>query len=157
MATFMTRKPEPARAQAAEAAAPVQAAPQAAAQTAPQTDSVIGSGLVIEGNVTSRGDIKVDGVIKGDVDCAALTISENGSVEGGINAQQVTVHGEAKGSIRGRSVMLHKTARVEADVKHQGIGIEMGTRYDGALHWAEDAEFEKASEKAASNVEALAS
>jgi hypothetical protein len=34
--------------------------------------------------------------------------------------------------------MLHATARVEGDIYHQGIGIEMGTRYDGSLRWTED-------------------
>ncbi len=39
-----------------------------------------------------------------------------------------------------RSVMLHSTAFVEGDIFHQGIGIEMGTHYDGRLKWVNSAE-----------------
>ena len=46
--------------------------------------------------------------------------------------------GKVVGTIRGKRVMLHATARVEGDIYHQGIGIEMGTRYDGSLRWTED-------------------
>ena len=46
--------------------------------------------------------------------------------------------GNVSGSIRSKRVMLHSTARVEGDIFHQGIGIEMGTRYDGTLKWTED-------------------
>jgi cytoskeletal protein CcmA (bactofilin family) len=42
------------------------------------------------------------------------------------------------GTIRGRRVMLQASAKVEGDIFHQGIGIEMGTRYDGTLRWTED-------------------
>ena len=42
------------------------------------------------------------------------------------------------GTIRGRRVMLQSSAKVEGDIFHQGIGIEMGTRYDGTLRWTED-------------------
>jgi len=34
--------------------------------------------------------------------------------------------------------MLQASAKVEGDIFHQGIGIEMGTRYDGTLRWTED-------------------
>ena len=31
--------------------------------------------------------------------------------------------------------MLHRSARVEGDIMHQGIGMEMGTHYEGRLFW----------------------
>ena len=34
--------------------------------------------------------------------------------------------------------MLYSSAHVEGDVYHTGIGIEMGTHYDGRLKWAEN-------------------
>ncbi len=61
------------------------------------------------------------------------------AVNGGIIAnQEVRVQGKVSGIIRGRRVMLQATANVEGDIFHQGIGIEMGTRYDGTLRWTED-------------------
>jgi cytoskeletal protein CcmA (bactofilin family) len=104
------------------------------------SESVIGEDLTIIGNVTSKGNLKLDGKLKGDMHCASLVVSEKGRIDGGIIANnEVVVFGNVTGSIRGRRVMLHSTARVEGDIFHQGIGIEMGTRYDGTLKWTEDA------------------
>jgi cytoskeletal protein CcmA (bactofilin family) len=102
-------------------------------------DSNISSDLTILGNVTSKGTLTLDGAVEGNIYCTSLTVTENGRVNGGIVAnQEVTVLGKVNGTIRGRRVMLQSSANVQGDIFHQGIGIEMGTRYDGSLRWTED-------------------
>jgi cytoskeletal protein CcmA (bactofilin family) len=103
------------------------------------SDSNISSDLTIIGDVSSRGSVTLDGAIEGNIYCTSLIVTENGKVNGGIVAkQEVTVLGKVMGTIRGRRVMLQSSAQVEGDIFHQGIGIEMGTRYDGSLRWTED-------------------
>jgi len=103
------------------------------------SESVIGEDLTIIGNVTTQGNLKLDGKLQGDMHCASLVVSEKGRIDGGIVANnEVIVFGNVSGSIRSKRVMLHSTARVEGDIFHQGI--EMGTRYDGTLKWTEDPE-----------------
>ena len=102
-------------------------------------DSNISNDLTIIGDVTSTGSVTLDGVIEGNIYCTSLIVTANGRVNGGIVAnQEVTVQGKVNGTIRGRRVMLQSSAKVEGDIYHQGIGIEMGTRYDGSLRWTED-------------------
>ena len=102
-------------------------------------DSNISNDLTIIGDVSSKGSVTLDGAIEGNIYCTSLIVTANGRVNGGIVAnEEVTVQGQVKGTIRGRRVMLKASAKVEGDVFHQGIGIEMGTRYDGTLHWTED-------------------
>ncbi|WKW49655.1 bactofilin family protein [Rhodomicrobium lacus] len=102
-------------------------------------DSNISNDLTIIGDVTSTGSVTLDGVIEGNIYCTSLIVTANGRVNGGIIAnQEVTVQGKVNGTIRGRRVMLQSSAKVEGDIFHQGIGIEMGTRYDGTLRWTED-------------------
>jgi cytoskeletal protein CcmA (bactofilin family) len=101
--------------------------------------SAINADLTILGNVTSKGNVRLDGTIEGDLHCASLIVSETGTVKGRIVANnEVIVLGRVTGLIFGKRVMLHATAHVESDIYHQGIGIEMGTRYDGTLRWTED-------------------
>ncbi len=103
------------------------------------SESVIGEDLTIIGNVRSKGNLKLDGKLQGDMYCASLIVSEKGRIDGGIVANnEVIVFGNVSGSIRSKRVMLHSTAHVEGDIYHQGIGIEMGTRYDGTLRWTDD-------------------
>ncbi|MBX2856271.1 MAG: polymer-forming cytoskeletal protein [Rhodobacteraceae bacterium] len=99
---------------------------------------VLGVDLKIVGQVRSAGSIKVDGTIIGDIECASLLVTNSASVEGSILAEYVVVHGRVSGSIYADKVMLHAEAQVEGDIFHHGIGIEMGTRYDGMLKWTEN-------------------
>jgi cytoskeletal protein CcmA (bactofilin family) len=102
-------------------------------------DSNISNDLTIIGDVSSTGSVTLDGIIEGNIYCTSLIVTANGRVNGGIVAnQEVTVLGKVTGTIRGRRVMLQSSAKVEGDIFHQGIGIEMGTRYDGTLRWTED-------------------
>lgn len=121
-------------------AQPSNLSPIAAGRSVHSTgDSNISSDLTIIGDVSSRGSVTLDGTIEGNIYCTSLIVTANGRVNGGIVAnQEVTVQGQVKGTIRGRRVMLQSTAKVESDIFHQGIGIEMGTRYDGTLRWTED-------------------
>lgn len=122
-------------------ARPVTTAPANAGTARPAAgESVLGGDLLIIGDVTSAGDIRVDGKVRGNIKCATLTVSANGEVEGGVVADRVVIHGRVSGDIRGGQVVLHATAVVYADIQHRGIGIEMGTRYDGTLRFVEDDE-----------------
>jgi cytoskeletal protein CcmA (bactofilin family) len=104
-----------------------------------RTDSNISNDLTIIGDVSSTGSVTLDGTIEGNIYCTSMVVTANGRVNGGIVANhEVTVLGQVTGTIRGRRVMLQSSAKVQGDIFHQGIGIEMGTRYDGTLRWTED-------------------
>lgn len=121
------------------ASPPSNLAPVAPGRGQPSGDSNISSDLTIIGDVSSTGSVTLDGTIEGNIYCTSLIVTANGRVNGGIVANQaVTVQGRVAGTIRGRRVMLQSSAKVEGDIFHQGIGIEMGTRYDGTLRWTED-------------------
>jgi cytoskeletal protein CcmA (bactofilin family) len=104
-----------------------------------KSGSTINSELTIIGDVASTGSLILDGTIEGNVYCTSMVVTTNGRINGGIVANhEVTVLGQVTGTIRGRRVMLQSSAKVAGDIFHQGIGIEMGTRYDGTLRWTED-------------------
>ena len=99
---------------------------------------MISADLTIIGNVYTQGKVILDGDIQGDLHCESLVVGENGDIKGGIIANEVTVLGRVFGSIRGNKVMLQSTSHVEGDIFHQGIGIEMGTVFDGTLKRTEN-------------------
>jgi cytoskeletal protein CcmA (bactofilin family) len=136
---------KPARADA-KPSAPVNAAPPldvpavnlnktpAAAGQRPQAAkpfSSVGSGLVIDGNVTGAGDLHLDGTVKGDVRVNHLTVGESGSIEGKVEAETIEVRGRIVGSIQGRQVKLQATAYVEGDITHEQLAIDVGAYFQG--------------------------
>lgn len=101
-------------------------------------ETIISADLTIIGNVLSKGRVKLEGNIEGDMHCRSLIVGQQGSVTGGIVAEEVSVYGKVAGTVRGDRVNLYSTAHVEGDIYHHGIGIEMGTHYDGRLKWTEN-------------------
>lgn len=97
--------------------------------------TIISEDIVINGNISAQRPVCLEGTVEGDLKGDQVIIGKAGAVTGSIVANAVEVHGRVLGSIQSKSVMLYKTAHVEGDIVHQGIGIEMGTHYDGRLKW----------------------
>ena len=95
--------------------------------------SIIGSDVTITGDITTLGEMQLDGAVVGDVRCASLTIGEQGTVEGIVTAEEVIVKGAVKGQINGRNIRLEKTAKVNGDLFHETLSIEAGAFIEGKL------------------------
>ncbi|MEM7399068.1 MAG: polymer-forming cytoskeletal protein [Pseudomonadota bacterium] len=93
--------------------------------------SIIGEDLTIEGNVSSKGEIQVDGRIKGDVHCGSLLLGDKAQVDGSVIAEDVVIRGKVMGSIRGLRVSLQSQSHVEGDIHHQSLAIEQGAYFEG--------------------------
>jgi cytoskeletal protein CcmA (bactofilin family) len=70
--------------------------------------SIIGEDLTITGNVSSKGEIQVDGEIQGDVQCGSLLLGDKSQINGSVLAEDVVVRGRVLGSIRGLRVTLQE-------------------------------------------------
>jgi len=100
--------------------------------------SVIGEDLTVEGNVVSKGEVQLEGEIKGDVHCASLVIGDKALIEGGVVADDVIVRGRVVGSIRGHRVTLQSSSHVEGDIYHQSLAIEQGAYFEGKSRRSDD-------------------
>ncbi len=100
--------------------------------------SVLSSDLTITGNVTSSGDIQVEGTIEGDIRAAHLTVGEAATVQGEVVADEVVVNGRVVGRLRGLKVHLAASARVEGDIIHKTIAIESGAHFEGSIRREDD-------------------
>ncbi|HWA68751.1 MAG TPA: polymer-forming cytoskeletal protein [Rhizomicrobium sp.] len=114
------------------AAPPVPAPPPQAKRARPlSAPSIISADMVINGTVTSAGDIQIDGRVEGDVRSAGLVIGENAEIHGEIYADDVTVRGKVLGRIRARKVLLASTSHVEGDILHEAFAVESGAFFEG--------------------------
>ncbi len=93
--------------------------------------STLGTGLVIEGNVSGNGDLVLDCTVHGDVKVSHLTVGESGNIEGKVEADTVEVRGRVVGSIKGTQVKLQATAYVEGDITHEQLAIDVGAYFQG--------------------------
>jgi cytoskeletal protein CcmA (bactofilin family) len=96
--------------------------------------SVIGNDLKIIGQglkIISQGTLQVDGEVEGDVGGSEVIIGEKGKVTGTVAAERVIVRGQISGVIRGVTVTLQSSSRVEGDIHHMSLAIEQGAEFDG--------------------------
>ena len=93
--------------------------------------STIGEDLTITGNVTSKGELHLNGRVLGDVHCVALVLGENAQLEGNVVAEDVMVRGRIVGSIRARRVSLQANSHVEGNLFHKSLSLEQGTHFEG--------------------------
>src|SRR5215469_9753745 len=118
-------------AQAAPAAQPMPAAPQKKMMRGPSAPSIISADLVVNGTLTSTGDIQVDGRVEGDVHSAGLVIGDKAYIHGEILAEEVTIRGRVQGGIRARKVLLCATSHVEGNILHEAFAVETGAFFEG--------------------------
>src|SRR3974377_779277 len=90
--------------------------------------SNIGGDLTVAGNVTSKGEINLDGHVRGDIHCVALVLGENSSVEGNVAAGDGVI---LIGSVKALRVTLQSNSHVQGDLIHQSLAIEQGAFFDG--------------------------
>src|SRR6187431_3559413 len=100
--------------------------------------SIIGEDLSITGNVTSKGEIQVDGEIQGDIHCGSLLLGDKSQVIGSVIAEDIVVRGRVVGSVRGLRVTLQAQSHVEGDIFHQSLAIEQGAYFEGKSRRSDD-------------------
>jgi len=109
---------------------------------ASSTKSVISNDLKIIGQglkIISQGTLQVDGEVEGDVRGTEVIIGEKGRVTGTVAAERVIVRGTISGVIRGMTVTLQASSRVEGDIHHMSLSIEQGAEFDGRCRRPADA------------------
>jgi cytoskeletal protein CcmA (bactofilin family) len=100
--------------------------------------SIIGEDLTITGNVTSKGEVQVDGEIQGDIRCSSLLLGDKSQVRGGVAAEDIVVRGHLVGSIKGLRITLQAPSHVEGDIFHQSLAIEQGAYFEGKSRRSDD-------------------
>ena len=102
--------------------------------------SVISEDFTITGSIESQGSIVVEGKVQGDINCKKIRIGETGVVEGALTAEEIDIFGTVEGTISGAQVSLRQTSKVEADIYHELIELEMGTEFSGVLKRSDSSE-----------------
>jgi len=93
--------------------------------------SIISQATHIVGDVTTDGEVQVDGKVEGNIRCGSLIVADTGEVAGKVTAESVTIHGSLTGTVQAKSVTLSSTARMVGDVTHETLTVEPGAHVQG--------------------------
>jgi len=102
-------------------------------------DSLIGAGTKIEGNVSFKGGLRVDGEISGNVTAeseqpSTLVVSEKARIDGEIRVSHLVVNGTINGPIFAAEFLeLQSRSRVNGDVHYNALEMQLGAVVEGRL------------------------
>lgn len=95
---------------------------------------LINAGMRVAGAIATKGSIRVDGTIDGDLSAVGdVALGPGSSVEGNVSGRNVSVAGSVRGNVRAAGkLILEAKAIVYGDVTAQRLVIDDGAVFDGS-------------------------
>lgn len=107
---------------------------------ASSTTTYLSSTSEFQGNLNVDGDLRVHGIIHGNVQVTGdIEVSETGLIEGiELRGNNIILHGVVKARVIAEGQLtLSRTARLEGDVTAQSLNVEAGAFYVGYITTSE--------------------
>jgi len=98
--------------------------------------TMIGAGTTIHGDIESNGDIRIDGILKGNLKAKSkIIVGTEGIVEGDIEGLHADIMGSVTGKIKVKELLfLHGTTVVNGDIYAGKLQIEPTAVFNGQCH-----------------------
>ena len=99
-----------------------------------ETINTIGKGTVVTGDIQSKGDIRVDGTLKGSVNTSGkVVLGKEGVIEGDVVCNSADISGLIKAKITVSQLLsLKATAKLNGDIITNKLSIEPGAAFTGS-------------------------
>ena len=98
--------------------------------------AVIGTSLVLRGDVTGENDLLIQGQVEGKVVLKknSVTVGKNGRVKADIYGKVIRVEGRVQGNLYGDDkVIINKSGDVRGNLSAPRVTLEDGARFKGSI------------------------
>jgi cytoskeletal protein CcmA (bactofilin family) len=98
--------------------------------------NLIGAGTVVEGDIKSSGDIRIDGTVYGSIiSKAKVVVGSTGMIEGNINSANADISGTVKGKTNiSELLFLKSTSKMSGDIVTGKLVVEVGATFTGSCN-----------------------
>jgi cytoskeletal protein CcmA (bactofilin family) len=95
--------------------------------------TIISEGVKLDGKLNSKGNVRIDGSITGDIQAAGnVTIGVHGDIAGEVKAQVIIIGGKISGTvIANEKIVLESTSNLKGDLITKILVVEEGAVFDG--------------------------
>ncbi|MBC8173516.1 MAG: polymer-forming cytoskeletal protein [Chitinophagales bacterium] len=93
----------------------------------------INNGTIVEGQMDSDGDIRIEGMVRGTLRVKAkLALGQTGIIEGDVICKNADIEGRIIGDIEASELLTLKASSVvEGNIYTNKIVVEIGARFNG--------------------------
>lgn len=97
--------------------------------------NTVNEGTTVTGDLKAESDIRVDGTIKGNLDCEAkVIIGPKGMIEGEVKCESAVIEGEFHGKLFVKDMLTVKeTAKITGDVVTRKVAMMAGCDFEGTV------------------------
>ena len=105
-----------------------------AADEISNSSNVLGKGTLVEGNIETYGNIRIEGRIIGNIKSKSkIALGHASHVEGNIMAQNADLEGEVRGKIEiSEMLVLKSTCVIHGDISTGKLVVEPGALFNGS-------------------------
>lgn len=98
----------------------------------PNSINSLVNGTTVEGTIHADNDFRIDGELKGSLNCKGkVIIGAPGNVKGEINCQNAVIEGTFDGTLKVHELLIVKeTARVTGDVTVGNVNVDSGAVFN---------------------------
>lgn len=98
--------------------------------------TLVGAGTTLKGDITSQGDLRIDGTVIGNITSAAkIVVGSSGIVEGDIKGNQADITGRVSGTIRTVELLqLRGDCVVKGNLFAGKLQLEPSATFNGECH-----------------------
>lgn len=95
--------------------------------------NMIGLGTVINGDLSSDGDLRIDGKINGQVSSKSkIAMGAGAEISGDVNARSADISGKIEGDVNiGETLFLRSSAKIKGNITTSKLVIESGAEFNG--------------------------
>ncbi|WP_300597074.1 polymer-forming cytoskeletal protein [Niabella sp.] len=97
-------------------------------------NTVIDEGMLIKGNISGEGAIRIDGKVEGNIELKeGIILGEKSEIKGSVTSNIIVVHGKLYGNIHCRYLYIKSTGLIDGDIEVAAFEVELGGQYNGTL------------------------
>ena len=100
---------------------------------------MIGTDVVITGDIRAAVDLHIDGRVEGDIACTGLVQGESSHIKGQIEARSARLAGHIEGAVHAGELVIEASARIAGDISYESISVAPGAQVDGRFTHRNDA------------------
>jgi cytoskeletal protein CcmA (bactofilin family) len=95
-------------------------------------ESLIGSNSVVKGEIDTKGTLRIDGAVEGNVNADWVVIGENASIRGDVIARGIVVGGRIDGNLRAKEIIEIKSkGKICGEIFTSKLTLAEGAFFEG--------------------------
>ena len=95
-------------------------------------ESFVGANSQFKGDIDTKGTLRIDGVMEGNVNADWVILGEKASVRGDVTARGIIVGGKIEGNLRAKEIVeIKPKGQIQGDIHTSKLTILEGGIFDG--------------------------